>query len=79
MVMSPNMTLSCGIGPENLMCDDVIFISSCKKFTFVDEIRWPTTHEKTTVRSYLQELPKCIEFIDGTLIEILQPWWDLCH
>jgi hypothetical protein len=64
---------------KNSMFDDVLFISSCTNYTFVDEICWPTTHEKTTLRSYLQELPRCIKFIDVTLIEILQPWWDPSH
>jgi hypothetical protein len=45
----------------------------------VDEIHWATTHERTTPWSYLQKLPRCIKFIDGTLIEILQPWWDPGH
>jgi len=61
------------------MCDDVIFTSSYTNFTFVDEICWLTTHEKITPGSYLQKLPRCIEFIDGSLIEILQPWRDPGH
>jgi len=64
---------------KSLVGDDVLLISSCTKFTFVDEICWPTTHEKTTLRPYLQKLSRCIKFIDGTLIEILQPWWDPNH
>jgi hypothetical protein len=61
------------------MCDDVFFISSCINSTIVDEIHWPTTQEKATLGSYLQELPRCIRFIDGTLVQILKPWWDPGH
>ncbi len=28
---------------KSLVCDDVLFISSCIYFALVDEIRWPTT------------------------------------
>ncbi len=61
---------------KNLVCDDVIFISSCTNSTFVDEICWPTPHERITLWSYLQELTRCIKCIDGTLFEIFQPWGD---
>jgi hypothetical protein len=76
MTMSPIMTLSCGIRPK-VWCADVFFISSCINATLVDEICWPTTQERATLGSYLQELPRCIEFIDGTLVEI--PWRDPSH
>jgi hypothetical protein len=41
-------------------CDDAL----------VDEIQRPTLDDKVTLGTHLCELPKCIRFIDGILIEI---------
>jgi hypothetical protein len=38
---------------KSSMCDEVLFISSCINFALMDEIHWPTTQEKATLRSYL--------------------------
>jgi hypothetical protein len=45
------------------LCDDA----------FVDEIQWLTLDDKVTLGTHLCELPKCIKFIDGILIEIYKP------
>jgi hypothetical protein len=79
MTMSPNTTIFMWNWAKSLKCDDVFIISSCINSTLVDVIHWPTIYEKTTLRSYLQELPICIGFIDGTLIEIRKTWQDLGH
>jgi hypothetical protein len=33
--------------------------------------------EKATLGTYLQELPRCIRFLDGTLVEDTKPWRDM--
>jgi hypothetical protein len=33
--------------------------------------------EKVTLGTYLQELPSCIKFLDGTLVEVPKPWRDM--
>ncbi len=55
------------------LCDDAIFITSCINHAFEDEIRWSTLEERLTLGVHLQEIPRCIRFIDGTLIEICKP------
>ncbi len=33
--------------------------------------------EKATLGTYLQELPRCIRFLDGALFEDTKPWRDM--
>jgi hypothetical protein len=47
------------------LCDDAIFIASCINHAL---------EERVTLGAHLQEIPRCIGFIDGTLIEICKPW-----
>jgi hypothetical protein len=47
--------------------------ASCINHAFVDEIQWPTPKEKVTLGGQMQKIPRCIGFIDGTLIEIHKP------
>jgi hypothetical protein len=54
--------------------DDVLFVSSCICHGIGDEIQWPTLQERIVLAQKLSKLLKCIEFIDGTIIKICQPW-----
>jgi hypothetical protein len=51
------------------LCDDAIYIASCINHALEDEIKWPTPKERITLGVHLQEILRCIGFIDGTLIE----------
>jgi hypothetical protein len=41
-------------------------------------MQWPTV-EKVFLGTHLWEFPSCIDFIDGTLIEICKPWQNEAH
>ncbi len=63
---------------ENLiLCDNMLFIMSCINIAPGDEICWPKPHEKVGLGKKNCELPRCIWFINGTLVEIQTPWKDL--
>jgi hypothetical protein len=58
---------------KSTKCDDSIFITSCINHAFEDEIKWPTPKEGLNLGLHLQEITKCIGFIDGIFIEICKP------
>lgn len=71
MKMYQHMALSCGIGWNIFVCENVIFITSCIDETLVNEIHWLTFKERIALCTQLQEfLVRWIRFIDGTLVEV---------
>jgi hypothetical protein len=61
------------------LCDDALFIVSCINHVLSDEIQWFTPKERVRLGTHLRELPRCIGFIDGTLIKICKPWQSEAH
>jgi hypothetical protein len=55
------------------LCDDAIFIASCVNHALEDEIRWPTPKVRLSLCVHLQEISRCIGFINGILIKIHKP------
>jgi hypothetical protein len=53
--------------------NDSIFVTSCINHAFKDEIKWPTPKEGLSLSVHLQEITRCIRFIDGTLMGIHKP------
>jgi hypothetical protein len=64
---------------KSALYDDALFIISCINHVLLDEIRWSTLEERVRLGMHLQELPKCIGFIDGTLNTICKPWQSEAH
>jgi hypothetical protein len=58
---------------KSALFNDALFIASCINHAFSNEIKWPTHEEKVRLGTHLPKLPRCIGFIDGTLIEICKP------
>jgi DDE superfamily endonuclease len=58
---------------------DALFIASCVYVAASDEIRWPTTTERLHLATQISELPGCIGFIDGTLVQIRRPHGNPMH
>jgi hypothetical protein len=61
------------------LCDDALFITSYINHALSNEIRWSTSKERVRLGIHLCELPRCIRFIDGTLVEICKPWQNEVH
>jgi DDE superfamily endonuclease len=59
--------------------DDAHFVASCVNVAASDEIRWPATAERLHLATQISELPGCIGFIDGTLVQIRRPHGNPMH
>jgi hypothetical protein len=61
------------------ICDDVIFIWSCINEGIANEIQWLIVKERVTFASGIRDLPSCMRFIDGTLVETCNLWNNVTH
>jgi hypothetical protein len=59
--------------------DDALFVASCLNVAASDEIRWPTAEERLHLATQISELPGCIGFIEGTLVQIRRPHGNPMH